>query len=236
MNVLVVSASHSMNLSQTSLILNPFMDGMKDAGAKTEIIYLKKINLKPCKADLTCWFKHPEKCIIEDNFQFLKSAVSNKDLLVVATPVYLGGINSLLQTFFERLLPFSHSDFIYHKAHFGHKTNSENFPKKLFLVSSCSFFEKDNFKAPVAQMKNLAHGFSLNYIGALLRPHILCLFINDMLEEQKQIIIKNCYQAGKELINKGAVNSDILSTISSPLMQKTKYMKLVNDYFNEIKT
>ena len=81
-NVLVVSASHSMEKSQTSLILNPLINGMENAGAKVETLYLKRLNLNACRADLACWYKHPGKCIHDDKMRLYLEAGQNKDILI----------------------------------------------------------------------------------------------------------------------------------------------------------
>lgn len=35
------------------LILNPFLDGMKEAGAEVELFYTRKLRINPCTVSLT---------------------------------------------------------------------------------------------------------------------------------------------------------------------------------------
>jgi multimeric flavodoxin WrbA len=46
----------------TAMILNPFLAGMKEAGASVEVFYTRKLKIGPCNGDMSCWFKNPEEC------------------------------------------------------------------------------------------------------------------------------------------------------------------------------
>jgi multimeric flavodoxin WrbA len=45
MNVLAINGSPHMDDGNTAMILNPFLDGMKEAGANVELIYTRKLKL-----------------------------------------------------------------------------------------------------------------------------------------------------------------------------------------------
>jgi multimeric flavodoxin WrbA len=41
------------------MILNPFLAGMKEAGASVEVFYTRKLKIGPCNGEMSCWFKNP---------------------------------------------------------------------------------------------------------------------------------------------------------------------------------
>lgn len=43
-----------MEKGRTAIILNPFLDGMKDAGASVELFYVKRLKVKPCAGEFYC--------------------------------------------------------------------------------------------------------------------------------------------------------------------------------------
>ena len=47
MKILAINSSPRMERGGTALILNAFLDGVKEASAEVELIYLRKFNIKP---------------------------------------------------------------------------------------------------------------------------------------------------------------------------------------------
>jgi multimeric flavodoxin WrbA len=50
MKVIAINGSPKMDEGNTARILNPFLDGMKEAGAEIELFYTSKLKIKPCQA------------------------------------------------------------------------------------------------------------------------------------------------------------------------------------------
>jgi len=51
--VLAFNCSPKMDKGNTALILTPFLEGMREAGAKVELFYTRKLKLTPAQASLT---------------------------------------------------------------------------------------------------------------------------------------------------------------------------------------
>ncbi len=90
MKVLAINSSPMMDKGNTALILDPFLEGMKEAGADVELFYTRKLNINPCLGELDCWLKTPGKCIQDDDMQMLDPIMREADIIVLATPVYSG--------------------------------------------------------------------------------------------------------------------------------------------------
>ena len=87
--LIVFNGSARLDKGNTALVLEPFLDGIKQAGATVELFYSKKLNIKPCSGELSCWHKTPGRCYIQDDMQKLYPKLRQADILVFATQVYL---------------------------------------------------------------------------------------------------------------------------------------------------
>ena len=63
MKVLALNSSPNMEKGGTASILNPFLEGMEDAGAHVELIYVHKLKIGPCVGCGGCWSRTPRECV-----------------------------------------------------------------------------------------------------------------------------------------------------------------------------
>lgn len=71
-------------------------------GAETEIIFLADYNIHPCDG---CGVCKKETCHINDGMNELLLKVSAADAIIIASPVYYGGISGGLKCFLDRCRP-----------------------------------------------------------------------------------------------------------------------------------
>ena len=71
MKVLAINSSPRMDKGNTAMILNPFLEGMREAGSEVELFYTSKLNIKPCTGEFNCWIKTPGECYQKDDMQIL---------------------------------------------------------------------------------------------------------------------------------------------------------------------
>jgi multimeric flavodoxin WrbA len=62
MKTLAFNGSPKTDKGNTSLILTPFLEGMKEVGSEVELFYTKKLKINPCQGESNCWIKHPGRC------------------------------------------------------------------------------------------------------------------------------------------------------------------------------
>jgi multimeric flavodoxin WrbA len=87
--VVAINASPKMDKGNTALILDPFLDGMREASAEVELFYTKKLEIKPCQGELNCWLRTPGRCFRSDDMETVLSAMRTADIWVLATPLYV---------------------------------------------------------------------------------------------------------------------------------------------------
>jgi len=105
MKVLAINASPRMEKGNTALILSPLLEGMRWAGARVELFYTRKLNIKPCTGEFDCWIKTLGECYQKDDMQMLYPKIHEADIMVFATPVYMDGVNGSMKNLIDRTLP-----------------------------------------------------------------------------------------------------------------------------------
>ncbi|MFH2131681.1 MAG: flavodoxin family protein [bacterium] len=82
MKVLAFNGSPRMKMGVTDKILQTFIQGAESAGAETETVYVAKKNIKFCTGCFNCWFKHPGKCIHDDDMMEIRIKIKAASTLV----------------------------------------------------------------------------------------------------------------------------------------------------------
>ncbi len=102
--VVVINGSLRMEKGLTGKILIPFVEGMRQADARVDMLYVKPMDIQPCKGDFYCWETKPGECHIADDMQKMYRQLRAADVLVIATPVYVP-LPGELQNVLNRLVP-----------------------------------------------------------------------------------------------------------------------------------
>jgi multimeric flavodoxin WrbA len=225
MNVLAINGSPHTDEGNTAMILNPFLDGMKEAGANVELFYTRKLKIGPCNGDLSCWFKNPGKCGQDDDMQMLLSKIKDADIIVWASPVYYSGITGPLKNLMDRQLPLIMQE--------------QTRKQKVVLVSTCSAWELSMFDPLLAQMKAIYSMTEANseFVGALLRP--MADGMKEMIKagETRSVdeIIQAAKEAGRQLVKEGKISEDIQKKVSKELMPRDAYYKAAQEMMDQVK-
>ncbi len=125
---------------------------------------------------------------------------------------------------------------IFIEDHNGHCRHQLRDPKtrQIVLVSSCGFWELDNFGSLVAHMQAFAKNVSAEYSGSLLRPHASLFQIMLVHGTMVQDIPDAARQAGKWLVQDGTIPASLLETISRPLVPRDTYIEESNRRYAEL--
>jgi multimeric flavodoxin WrbA len=218
--VLVVNGCLRMEKSNTAKILTPFLEGIKQVGADVEMVYIKRLNIKPCQGDFNCWTRTLGVCHIDDDMQMLYPKMRDTDILVFATPVYLplpGEMQNVLNRMVSLIDPVVKTRKGRTRARFFKDVKI----KTIVLVSSSGWWEKENCGTVVRIIRELAEDASVKFAGALLRPHIDWLGKN---QEKAKKIYSAAQQAGSQLITEGKMATKLLNIISQPLISNTRFL------------
>lgn len=215
--VVAINGSPRMEKGNTALVLSSFIVGMMDGGAKTELFYTNRFRIKPCICGtMYCWNEKPGECCIKDDMQFLYPKIKAADILVLATPVYIP-LPGEMQNTINRLCPLLDSVLQKREGRTRARFREDVNIKKIVLVASSGWWELENFDTVVRIVKELAEDASVEFGGAVLRPHSSRMKINGQISKEGEAILDAVRKAGNELIKEGRINEETLFEISRHL-------------------
>jgi multimeric flavodoxin WrbA len=232
MKVLAVNASPKADKGNTALVLHPFLDGMRAAGADVELVNLARIEINPCHGEFNCWLRTPGKCYQQDDMQALVPKMREAAIWVFATPLYVWGVAGPMKNFMDRMMPLIEPAIELRHDHCSHPIRQEGPPAKLVLVSNCGFWEMDNFDPLLAQFKTLCDIIGFEFAGALLRPHGPAL--PSMIKLGRgQAVLQAAHDAGEQLVRDGRMSPETLDAVSRKLMPRALYLGISNHLFRQ---
>jgi len=226
--VLAINASPHMDRGNTGLILKPFLEGMREAGAQVELLYTRKLEVKPCRGCFTCWIKTPGKCVQKDDMEAVLSKLREADVWVFATPVYFDGVSGPLKNLMDRMTPFLRLYAEERDGHSRHLVEEGLRHGKVVLVSNCGLWEMDNFDALLVHMKAACKHVRREFAGALLRPHGGTLLDLRRKGEPVDDVLDAAKEAGRQLVRDGEMSTDTLGIVGRELVSLEEYVQNMN--------
>jgi multimeric flavodoxin WrbA len=230
MKVLAVNSSPKKDKGNTAIILNPFLDGMKHAGADVELYYTSDLDIKPCDGDFDCWTREGGKCGLEDDMVTLDPKVRAADVIVFASPVYCSGVNGPMQTLIDRTLPRVQPFFEIRNDHTRHPLQENVKKSKIVLVSTCGLWEKDNIDPLLVHIEAYCKNANAEFAGALIRPHAPALEMGIPFDD----ILEASRDSGRQLVANGKISPDTLNIVSREILPRDVYVQTVNQYFEDL--
>jgi len=235
MKVVAINGSPKMDKSNTVLVLGPFLEGMREAGAEVELFYTKKLEISPCQGEFNCRLKTPGHCFQQDDMQMLLPKIAQMDIWVLATPIYFDGITGPMKNLLDRIVPLG-QPFIElsdgHCRYHGREGNKKG--GQLVLVSNCGFWEMDNFGPALVHMQAISKNLGIEFAGALLRPHGLALRVMRNMGMPVNDIFEAAKEAGRQLVKDGKMSPETLKIVSRELMPLEMYIQIVNQRAREV--
>ena len=109
MKITCLLASPRRN-GNSEVLAKRFVDTAAKLGAQVQTYVLNELTFKGCQGCMACKTKS-DKCVLEDDLAPVLESVREGDVLVLATPVYMRDVTSLLRAFIERTYSYYVPDF-----------------------------------------------------------------------------------------------------------------------------
>lgn len=135
MRVLVLNASPKGEQSHTMAITRAFLSGFPE-GTQTELLELRRLNIRPCTGCLGCWTKTPGRCVQRDDMDRVYAAIAAADVVVESFPLYFYGIPGTLKTLTDRCLPYTKA-YGWSSRAVHELRDPAMLEKRLVLISTC---------------------------------------------------------------------------------------------------
>jgi len=233
MKVLAFNCSPRMDDGNTALILNPFLEGMKEVGAEVELFYTRKLKINPCHGGFICWLKTPGECWQKDDMQMLYPKLSEADIYVFGTPVYVDGVSGPMKNLLDRIIPLVQPFFELRDGHCRHLVREGYRHGKMVLVSNSGFWEMDNFDPLLVHVKAFCRNGAMEFAGALLCPHGEALRPMMKMGISLDDVFEAAREAGRQLVRDGKMSAETLNIVSRELMPLEMYVKAANEMFQQ---
>jgi multimeric flavodoxin WrbA len=232
--VLAFNSSPRREKGNTAVVLTPFIEGMREAGAEVELYYNYDFKIKPCRGCFNCWLKTPGVCSQKDDMQQLLPKMRDADIIVYATPVYSYGMSGQMKNLIDRMMVLAEPFMEVAEGRSRHIAGAGEKPHKIVLVSNCGMWGLDNFDPLVVHVKKLCQDPPMEYAGALLRPHGEALrAMLDMGAPVNDVIVA-ARDAGRQLVENGEMSQTTLDIVSRDLLPVEVYVKMANEQFRKV--
>ncbi|MDY7034933.1 MAG: flavodoxin family protein [Thermodesulfobacteriota bacterium] len=101
----IVGIGGSPRNGNTEAILSMLLQNLKDLGAETELILLRKTKMDYCDSCHKCFGK--QKCQKADDVsEIIHPKILAADVLIFGSPSHYGSVSGQMKTFMDRCLPF----------------------------------------------------------------------------------------------------------------------------------
>jgi multimeric flavodoxin WrbA/putative sterol carrier protein len=232
MKILAVNGSPRGAKGNTERILQPFLEGAREAGAETEVIYLKDKEIKHCRGCFTCWTKTPGVCVHKDDMPELLDKVRQADMMVFATPLYIFTVSGLMKDFMDRMIPITQPYILQRGDHFTHPPRyPESGGRKFVLISNAGFPERHHFSGLEETFRCLTGSPDIELAGM-----ICCaggeMLRQDALQDQLTWYLEAARKAGQEVVEQGRIASETQAVLDRPLADDPAvYASMANAYW-----
>jgi len=174
------------------------------------------------------WSKTPGVCVQKDDMQIIYLKLAESDIIVLATPVYIDGMNSQMKAVIDRCYALLQPIFEIRGGHTRHSRRKKFKPGKIVLVSACGHPELDNFEPLVSHVKAICKNLDREYAGAILRPLAWFLPRVDQMGASVDDIYQSAKEAGRQLIKEGRIKTQTLDNVSREIITRERFVQSIN--------
>jgi multimeric flavodoxin WrbA len=163
--------------------VNEIIEGAKSNKAECMIYNLNELKIGYCKGCFAC-NKTGGKCVIKDDMQEIIKQISDADVIIIGSPIYICQVSAQTKTLMDRLYALTDKN---HKPYFG--------TKKLIMLYT--------YGAPIPLIFNryiTYNGATLKYMGLKLYKNIVIkgCYEKDKVKKNTKLL-KKLYKIGKDL-------------------------------------
>ena len=226
--IVAINGSPRMEKGYTHMVLTPFLQGMKDAGADMELFYASRLQVEPCSGEFQCWYgKNAGECYIDDDMQMLYAKLRAAETVVLATPVYIP-LPGEMQNVINRLVALIEPMLETREGRTRARFHKDVKIQRIVLVSTGGWWEMGNFDTVVRIAEVLSEGASVEFAGAVLRPHAFLMKKDGELTEDGRGVQQAATRAGSELVRDGKMDPETLEQVSRPLISQEELRQRYN--------
>ena len=234
MKIVAFNGSPHCEQGNTSVLVEEFFAGAREAGAETENVFLAKKEITHCIGCFACWVKTPGVCVHKDDVAELLETYMSADVVVLASPLYVDNVTGIMKVFMDRLIPLGDPHFEKDaRGETRHVKKLEKTPK-LVVISNCGYPEQSHFQVLRLLFRRIARNFHTEIIGEIYRggggiltaPMAEASFI-------RKGYLKLVRKAGKEVVEEGRISEATAKGLEKQLIPTAIYLSFGNKMWDE---
>jgi multimeric flavodoxin WrbA len=97
-------------------------------GHEVRTLDLRDMNIRGCKGCWGCWVKTPGECVQDDDSGEVRRAVIGSDLTLLASPMRMGFVTSLLKRTADKLIGLIHPYIVLEGGEMHHRARYKRYP------------------------------------------------------------------------------------------------------------
>lgn len=234
MKVLAFNGSPRGRRSNTDRILQPFLEGAREAGADTETVYLEEHEIRACRGCFTCWTRTPGVCVHKDDMPNLLAKMRHADVTVYATPLYVFTVSGIMKDFMDRHIPDIDPHIRKRGEHYIHPPRYDRARRqRTVLISNCGFQERHHFDGLVETFRLMTQG-----PDAELTATILCtmgeLLAQPALRDSLAWYPQAAHQAGRQVIELGHISPETQAILCRDLAEPEAFLQMANAHWDSL--
>lgn len=237
MKVLAINGSPHGPRGNTERILQPFLEGAREVGAETEVIYLRDLEIKHCIGCFTCWTKTPGVCVHQDDMPAMLDKLAQAEMVVYATPLYVFSMSGLMKDFMDRIIPMAQPYVIQRGNHYIHpprhpQPGSET--SKMVLISNSGYPERHHFSGLEETFRRWADSPDEELAGV-----ICCaggaLLQDDSIRQASAWYLDAAREAGRQVVEQGRILPETQAILDRPVIADPQaYVDILNAYWQSL--
>jgi hypothetical protein len=114
--------------ANTTMLLDAALAGAMERGATTVRFVLNDMNIRPCQACGGCY--ETGRCVMRDDMDQVYEALDRMDAIIVASPVFFGGVTAQMKAMIDRCQPYWARKYVLKQP-----VSSDNRRRDLLLLS-----------------------------------------------------------------------------------------------------
>lgn len=114
--------------------LKSLSDLLRAKNHQVNQLTLRALDIGYCNGCWGCWVKTPGRCVNEDGSREVCRAWVNSDLVLLASPLRMGFVTSLLKAALDKIIPVSLPYIVIHQGETRHRPRYRTTPKLAALL------------------------------------------------------------------------------------------------------
>ena len=224
MRILVLNGSPKKDKSDVMHVTRAFLNGMNEAEPQEiKLIHVIDKRIEYCTGCFSC-MRNGGECIYDDDMRGILEDILGSDMLLLSFPLYCYGMPAPLKAVIDRILPLSSMAMQKVGDRYRHVGQHDFSKLRYMMICGCGFPNSaHNFEAVVEQF-------------GLLFPNnrtVMTVPETPMFNAPEAAVVtaprlELVRKAGRQYAETGAIDSDLMKQICSPMIPEEQYAAIVN--------